>query len=138
MQKVNESPVCLTIGGLDPSGGAGIIADIQTFRSFECSPAAAATSITFQNGRDFFAAEHQSAFTVLRQIEAVLDEAPRLTAKAGMMPTSEIVATVAALGIERPWKYLVIDPVIESSSGRELIDKDALQTMITLLFPIAS
>ena len=138
MQSVNQPPVCLTIAGLDPSGGAGIIADIKTFAAFGCFPAAAVTSITFQNSNDFFGSEHQSAFSILRQIEVVLDETPKLTAKTGMLPTRDIVATVAGLGIERPWRYLVIDPVIRSSSGHELMETDALQTMIKLLFPLAT
>ena len=138
MQSGNQPPVCLTIAGLDPSGGAGIIADIKTFAAFGCFPAAAVTSITFQNSNDFFGSEHQSAFSILRQIEVVLDETPKLTAKTGMLPTRDIVATVAGLGIERPWRYLVIDPVIRSSSGHELMETDALQTMLKLLFPLAT
>ena len=138
MKSESQPPVCLTIAGLDPSGGAGIIADIEAFLAFGCSPAAVITSITFQNSKDFFGAEHQSAFSVLRQIEVALDEAPMLTAKTGMLPTRENVVAVAALGAERPWRYLVIDPVSRSSSGHELMETDALQTMIKLLFPLAT
>ncbi len=134
----SQPPVCLTIAGLDPSGGAGIIADVNTFLAFDCAAAAAVTSITYQNNDSFFGAEHQQTFTVLRQIEAVLDEAPMLTAKTGMLPTRDIVATVAALGIERPWSYLVIDPVIWSSSRHDLMDQSALDTMVKLLFPLAT
>lgn len=134
----SQPPVCLTIAGLDPSGGAGIIADIKTFLAFECTPAAAVTAITFQNRDNFFGFDPQSAVTVLRQIEAVLDNSPMLTAKTGMLPTRDIVAAVAALGIERPWRHLVIDPVIWSSSGYELMDQSALDTMVKLLFPLAS
>ena len=54
----------LSIAGLDPSGGAGIAADIKTIAAFGCFPAAALTSITFQNTMGVFGAEHQSAATL--------------------------------------------------------------------------
>ena len=57
-------PVVLTIAGLDPSGGAGIVADIRTIAAFGCFPAAALTSITFQNTTGVFGAEHQTAATL--------------------------------------------------------------------------
>ena len=57
---MTKPPVCLTIAGLDPSGGAGVIADIKTFSAFGCFATAAVTSITFQNTVGVFGAEHQS------------------------------------------------------------------------------
>ncbi|MGI9054816.1 MAG: bifunctional hydroxymethylpyrimidine kinase/phosphomethylpyrimidine kinase, partial [Pyrinomonadaceae bacterium] len=66
--------VVLTIAGLDPSGGAGIIADIKTFSAFGCFATAAASSITFQNTVGVFGAEHQTAESVRRQVEPVLED----------------------------------------------------------------
>ena len=74
MQSGNQPPVCLTIAGLDPSGGAGIIADIKTFSAFGCFPAAAVSSVTFQNTTGVFGAVHQTAESVRKQIEPVLDD----------------------------------------------------------------
>ncbi|HYK22043.1 MAG TPA: bifunctional hydroxymethylpyrimidine kinase/phosphomethylpyrimidine kinase, partial [Pyrinomonadaceae bacterium] len=65
-------PVVLTIAGLDPSGGAGIVADIKTIAAFGCFPAAALTSITFQNTTGVFGAEHQTAATLRAQIMPVV------------------------------------------------------------------
>ena len=59
-----SKPVVLTIAGFDPSGGAGIIADIRTIESFGCTAVAAITSVTFQNAEKFFGAKHQSAESV--------------------------------------------------------------------------
>ena len=61
----------LTIAGIDPSGGAGVVADIKTIAEFGCFPAAAITSITFQNEKRVFGAEHQSAATLRAQVEPI-------------------------------------------------------------------
>src|SRR5688572_28969178 len=84
-------PVCLTIAGLDPSGGAGIIADIKTFSAFGCFAAAAVASVTFQNTTGVFGAIHQTADSVRRQVEPVLDDFEVAAIKTGMLPTREII-----------------------------------------------
>jgi len=131
-------PVCLSIAGLDPSGGAGVIADVKTFRAFDCYATAAVTSVTFQNTTGVFGAEHQSGISVRRQIEAVVDDLDVAAIKIGMLPTQELVETVADILRERELPNIVIDPVIRSTSGYELIDKAAVRALIDKLFPIAS
>jgi hydroxymethylpyrimidine/phosphomethylpyrimidine kinase len=68
MQKTGTMPVALTIAGFDPSGGAGVVADIKTFTAFGCFAAAAVTSLTFQNTTGVFGAAHQTAETVRAQV----------------------------------------------------------------------
>jgi len=132
-----KPPVCLTIAGLDPSGGAGIIADIKTFSAFSCFAAAAITSVTFQNTSGVFGTVHQTADAVRRQIEPVLDDYDVSAIKTGMLPTREIIETAAALITERQLKNIVVDPVIRSTSGHDLIDVGALSALIERLFPLA-
>ncbi len=132
-----KPPVCLTIAGLDPSGGAGIVADIKTFSRFGCFPAAAVTSVTFQNTTGVFGAVHQTADSVRRQVEAVLDDYEVAAVKTGMLPTREIIEVVGALISERQLKNVVVDPVVRSTSGFDLIDDEALQALISHLFPLA-
>src|ERR1044072_1978728 len=88
----SDSPVVLTIAGLDPPGGAGIVADIKTIAAFGCCPAAAITSITFQNAQRVFGAEHQTATVLRAQVEPIVADAKVVAAKTGMLPTAEIVA----------------------------------------------
>src|SRR5215217_2375111 len=114
-------PVVLSIAGLDPSGGAGIVADIKTIAAFGCFPAAALTSITFQNTTGVFGAEHQSV----------------ATAKTGMLPTAEIVAEVARLFAEENLPAPVVDPVVVATSGDVLIDDEAFEILKSELFPLA-
>lgn len=132
-----KQPICLTIAGLDPSGGAGIVADIKTFSRFGCFAAAAVTSVTFQNTQGVFGAVHQSADSVRKQVEAVLDDYDVAAVKTGMLPTREIIETVAALIEERGLKNIVVDPVVRSTSGFDLIDDAALAALIEKLFPLA-
>jgi hydroxymethylpyrimidine kinase/phosphomethylpyrimidine kinase len=130
-------PVVLTIAGLDPSGGAGIVADIKTIFAFGCFPAAALTSITFQNTTGVFGAEHQSAATLRSQVEPIVQDVTVAAAKTGMLPTAEIVAEVARLFAEETLPAPVVDPVVVATSGDVLIDDEAFQLLISKLIPLA-
>ena len=134
---MKDQKVCLTIAGLDPSGGAGTLADVETFKRFGCYAAAAITSLTFQNTKGVFGAAHQSAATVRGQIEPVIAEFEIAAVKTGMLPTAEIIAALAAIFTENNLKNIVVDPVIRSTSGFDLIDDTALRVLIEKLFPIA-
>ena len=127
----------LTIAGIDPSGGAGIVADIKTIAEFGCFPAAAITSITFQNEKRVFGAEHQSAATLRAQVEPIFQDARIAAAKTGMLPTAEIVAEVARLFREEDLPAPVVDPVMVSTSGHDLIGEPAFEILKRDLLPLA-
>ena len=129
--------VVLTIAGLDPSGGAGIIADIKTFSAFGCFATAAVTSVTFQNTVGVFGAEHQTAESVRGQVEPVLEDFEISALKTGMLPTREVIEEVARIVSENSLKNFVVDPVVRSTSGFDLIDDAALKVLIEKLFPLA-
>ena len=133
-----DPPVCLTIAGLDPSGGAGIVADIKTFTAHDCFAAAVVSSVTFQNTTGVFGAVHQTADSVRRQAEPIFEDYTVVAAKTGMLPTREIIEESAA--IFRKWgsRNLVVDPVVRSTSGFDLIDDAALKSLIDTLFPMAA
>ena len=130
-------PVVLTIAGFDPSGGAGIIADIRTIESVGCTAVAAITSVTFQNAEKFFGAKHQSAESVREQIEAIMGATRIAAVKIGMLPTAEIVREVARLIRKNDLPAPVIDPVMESTSGGKLMADDAFEVFVTKLMPLA-
>jgi hydroxymethylpyrimidine kinase/phosphomethylpyrimidine kinase len=134
---MSKQPVCLTIAGLDPSGGAGIIADIKTFSAFGCFAAAAVSSITFQNTTGVFGAEHQSAEAVRRQVEPIIDDFEIAAAKSGMLPTREVIEEVGRLIEKMDGARFVVDPVVRSTSGYDLIDDRALRSLTEVLFPLA-
>ena len=133
-------PVALTIAGFDPSGGAGVIADVRTFAAFGCFPTAAVTSLTFQNTRGVSGAAHQTAATVRAQILAVVEDFHVAGLKTGMLPTGEIISEVARCLRETELGHttsLVVDPVVRSTSGYDLIDDDALCALKEELLPLA-
>lgn len=134
---IESKPVVLSIAGLDPSGGAGIVADIKTIFAFGCFPAAALTSITFQNTTGVFGAEHQTAATLRSQVEPIIRDVTVAAAKTGMLPTAEIVAEVARLFAEENLPAPVVDPVVVATSGDVLIDDEAFEILKTKLFPLA-
>lgn len=136
--KTSPPKVCLSIAGLDPSGGAGIIADIKTFTAFGCFAASAVTSITFQNTLGVFGAVHQTAEIVRSQVEPILNDYEIAALKTGMLPTREIIEEVAGIIRANDLKSYVVDPVVRSTSGYDLIDDAALQSLIERLFPLAA
>jgi hydroxymethylpyrimidine kinase/phosphomethylpyrimidine kinase len=133
----SDRPVVLTIAGIDPSGGAGIVADIKTIAEFGCFPAAAITSITFQNAQRVFGAEHQTAATLRAQVEPIVRDAKVSAAKTGMLPTAEIVAEVVRLFRVEDLPAPVVDPVMVSTSGHDLIGDAAFQVLKNDLLRIA-
>ncbi len=129
--------VCLTIAGLDPSGGAGIIADIKTFSAFGCFATAAISSLTFQNTTGVFGAVHQTAESIRGQIEPIIEDYAIAATKTGMLPNREVIEETARLVKENGLKNFVVDPVVRSTSGFDLIDEAALEVLIERLFPLA-
>lgn len=137
MSTSEAKPVVLTIAGVDPSGGAGIVADIKTIAALGCFPAAALTSITFQNTTGVFGAEHLTVQTLRAQVEPIVQDLTVAAAKTGMLPTAEIVAEVVRLFSEEALPAPVVDPVVVATSGDVLIDEEAFEILKTRLFPLA-
>jgi hydroxymethylpyrimidine/phosphomethylpyrimidine kinase len=129
-------PVALTIAGSDPSGGAGIQADLKTFHQFGVYGEAVITLLTVQNSQRVDRVECVSPELVIAQIRAVVEDIPPQAAKLGALGTAEIVEAVAAeaLGFTFP---LVIDPVMISKHGAALIDEDARNAIRDKLIPRA-
>ncbi len=130
-------PVALTIAGSDSGGGAGIQADLRTF-AFHCVHGTSAiTCITAQNTLGVTRVDALPAAAVVAQIQAVVDDIGVQAVKTGMLLNCEIITAVAqqieALGI----KNVVIDPVMVSRTGAQLIDDAAVTTLQTYLIPLA-
>ena len=136
-QLIDEMPVALTVAGFDPSGGAGVVADVKAFTAFGCFAAAAVTSLTFQNTTGVFGAAHQSAEAVRAQVLPVVEDFRVAAAKTGMLPTREVIREVARLFRETDLPAPVVDPVVRSTSGYDLIDDDALAALRDELLPLA-
>ena len=124
----------LTIAGSDSSAGAGIQADLKTFAAHGVFGTSAITAITAQNTLGVMAAAPLAADLVTAQIEAVVSDIGVHAAKTGMLANAAIVEAVAAASDDLEIPFLVIDPVIVSTSGDSLLDDEGLLAMKTELF----
>jgi hydroxymethylpyrimidine/phosphomethylpyrimidine kinase len=131
-----KKPVALTIAGSDPSGGAGIQADLKTFHQFGVYGEAVITLITVQNTRGVERVECLPSDLVADQIRAVIGDIPPAAAKTGALGNREIIEAVAGLAAGFPFP-LVVDPVILSKHGVALLSGDAVDTLKTRLLPYA-
>ena len=129
----------LVVAGSDPSGGAGIQADIKTITAFEAYAATAITALTVQNSRGVQAVYPVDAGVVAAQIKAVLDDIGAETVKTGMLVSAETVHAVAMALIECGFEGdLIVDPVMVSTSGAALLDPDGIKALTQTLIPRAT
>jgi hydroxymethylpyrimidine/phosphomethylpyrimidine kinase len=127
----------LTIAGFDPSGGAGILADIKTISALGSYGVAAITAITYQNTREVRGAYTASADALKLQLEALLDDITIDALKTGMLGTKENVEIISDIVSDRYLHPLVIDPVIISSSGYPLLEEKGVNALKEQLIPLA-
>lgn len=128
--------VALTIAGSDPSGGAGIQADLKTFHQHGVYGAAAITLLTVQSTRGVSHVEVMPAALVRDQARAVIDDVPPGAVKTGALGSAEVVRAVAELAAELACP-LVVDPVMISKHGAPLLDDDAARALAEALLPHA-
>lgn len=122
----------LAIAGSDPSGGAGIQADLKTFTTLGCYGAAAITAITCQNTLGVSHCQPLSPQLVADQVLAVLTDMVPSHIKIGMTASAEIIATLADI-LRGFTGEIVFDPVLKSSSGQSLLTGDSAAALAPLL-----
>ena len=130
-------PKALTIAGSDSGGGAGIQADLKTFAAFGVYGCSVITAITAQNTVQVAAVEPVSLDMVRKQIDAVLSDIRPDVVKTGMLANAEIIRAVASSLAAARRVPLVVDPVMLSKSGDDLLVPDAAATLKEQLFPLA-
>jgi len=131
------TPVALSIGGADPSGGAGIEADLKTFHQFGVYGEAVATLITVQNSVRVSRVEVLTADLVRQQLSALLEDIPPAAAKTGALGSAAIVRAVAQAA--RHFDFpLVVDPVLLSTHGTALLASKAVRMLAEELLPSAA
>jgi hydroxymethylpyrimidine/phosphomethylpyrimidine kinase len=129
-------PIALTIAGSDPSGGAGIQADLKTFHQFGVYGEAVITLITVQNTTAVERVECLPPDLVAQQIRAVLEDIPPGAIKLGALGNAAIIEAVAG-ALRDSEVPLVIDPVMVSKHGAALLSPDAIDAFKRLLLPRA-
>jgi hydroxymethylpyrimidine/phosphomethylpyrimidine kinase len=127
----------LTIAGSDSGGGAGIQADLKAFAAAGCYGMSAIVALTAQNTTGVTAVHELPPDFVQAQLEAVFDDIGVDAAKTGMLFSRPLIETVADF-LEAHRVPLVVDPVMVASSGARLLQEDAIETLVSRLFPLAT
>ena len=128
----------LTIAGSDPSGGAGIGADIKTMTMNGVYAMSAITALTAQNTTGVRAIQESTPDFLKQQIDAVFEDIFPDSVKIGMVSSSELISVIADRLKYHKAKNIVIDPVMVATSGSALIKTDAIKTLVEKLLPIAT
>lgn len=131
-------PVALTIAGSDSGGGAGIQADLRTFAFHRVHGTSALTCITAQNTVGVTRVDALPAVAVAAQIQAVVEDIGVQAAKTGMLLNQEIITTVVEQIKTLEIKNVVVDPVMVSRTGAQLIDDAAIASLRDSLLPLAT
>ena len=133
----NQKPVVLVIAGHDPSGGAGIQADIESISSAGCHAATVITSLTTQNTSKVVDILPQEPEPFRNQIRLILEDMDIVACKIGMIGSLKllevIVSELAELVVP-----IVLDPVMSSATGKKFSDDDICKSMLTSLLPLTT
>src|SRR5580658_1708281 len=138
-------PVVLTIAGFDPSSGAGVTADIKTIAAHGCYGVACITAMTVQSTAGVRRVEAVDPGLVTETLEELASDVPLAAVRIGMLGSAKVVrAVVEFLGSPQgksgsPAKLpnVVLDPILRSSSGAELLDAAGIRVLIEKLIPLA-
>ncbi|MFD2055179.1 hydroxymethylpyrimidine/phosphomethylpyrimidine kinase [Mesorhizobium calcicola] len=133
---LKREPHVLVVGGSDSSGGAGIARDIETISSIGVRTCLALTAVTVQTHDTVRDIRHLQPGLVADQMRAALQANEVAAIKIGMLATAEIIAAVAAVLLEIPQVPAILDPVLTSTSGRALLEADAVVAMKRELMPL--
>lgn len=127
----------LTIAGSDPSGGAGIQADLKTMTCHKMYGMSVITALTAQNTAGVYGVFEASPEFVAQQMDAVFTDIYPDAVKIGMVSNKEIISVIADKLIEYKAEKIVLDPVMVSTSGGRLFKDDSIETLINKLMPLA-
>lgn len=130
---MTRPPVALTIAGSDPSGGAGIQADLKTFSALGAYGTSVITALTAQNTRGVTGVRAIGTDFVAEQWRTLVDDVALDAIKIGMLATAELADLVAGFLDERVCEHVVLDPVMVATSGDRLLDEDAVEAVRRLL-----
>ena len=128
-------PIVLVFAATDPSGGAGLQADIMTLTSMGCHPLSVVTAVTIQDTMGVDDVSPIDAESVIDQARCVLEDMPVAAFKIGLLGNIEQIAAIAEVVSDYPEVPLVLDPVLASGRGDELVSEEMVIALKELLIP---
>ena len=138
MNESTNPPVVMCFAGTDPSGGAGLQADIETLASMGCHALPVVTAVTVQDTQQLFRFEPMEPTLVIEQARAVLEDVPVSAFKIGMIGSVENAEAIHSILIDYPVIPVVLDPLIAAGGGGELANDELIDAMVDLLFPLTT
>jgi len=131
-----QPPIVLVFAGNDPSGGAGLGADIQALASLGCHAAPVVTCITTQDTGNVHDYQPLSGAIVAAQAEAVLDDMPIAACKIGLIGSVEIAAAIQSVLLKYSLLDVILDPVLAAGGGQTLMRDNVSDAIIKHLLPL--
>ena len=138
MVENSELPVCLIFAGHDPSGGAGLQADIEAVISMGAQALTVPTATTIQDTVKVHTVEAMPADLFIQQARTLLDDIPVSAIKIGLIPDTEIADAIHTILRDHPEIPVVLDPVLRAGSGLAMQDGEAQEVIRALLFPLVT
>lgn len=135
--KLNTRPQVLIISGLDPSGGAGVQADIQAVTALGAHPLPVLSCLTIQDTRNVYDAIPVDKEIVRQQLERLASDCTIHVIKTGALGNADVVDVVCEFADRHPDLPLIVDPVVKAAGGGDLADQALINRMVTELFPRA-
>lgn len=131
-------PVVLCLSGHDPSGGAGIQADIETLFRFGCHPCTVVTALTAQDTENVRTILPQREEDFLAQVRLVIEDLPIAVVKIGLLGSAVIARAVGEVLRELPGLPVVLDPILAAGGGKELAERGLIQVLKSELLPLTT
>lgn len=138
MNQPTNIPVVLTVAGADPTGGAGLQADIETLASMGCHAAPIISAVTVQDTTNVMSLLPIESELVMQQARVVLEDMPVQAVKLGLLASVDTVEAVHTLLTDYPDIPVVLDPVFAAGGGAELSDAGTIEATAALLLPLAT
>jgi hydroxymethylpyrimidine/phosphomethylpyrimidine kinase len=129
-------PVVLTIAGFDPSSGAGITADIKTIAAHECYGVSCITALTIQSTQGVRRVEAVDSGIIAETLQELVSDFAVAAVHIGMLGNEQVVAVVADFLGQAHLPHVVLDPILKSSSGADLLDAAGTRLLIEKLIPL--
>lgn len=129
-------PVVLTIAGFDPSSGAGVSADLKTIAAHECYGIACITALTIQSTRGVRRVEAINAKTITETLDELVSDFTVAAVHIGMLGNEEVTRAVAEFLQRSNLPHAVLDPIIKSSSGADLLNSTGIRVLVENLLPL--
>lgn len=138
MQLLSPPPIVMTFSGLDPTGGAGLQADIEALSSMGCHAAPVATCLTVQDTHNVIEVVPVESSLLIAQARAVLEDMPVQAFKVGLLPSVELVEALYSLLGDYSDIPIILDPVLSAGGGTELTTTAVTDAIQALLLPLTT